>query len=120
MIEDVQHTTNGNLHKLKLTVKSQRRADVIYVRFANDVEPVSIRLEGRDFPVRKDGRFGFTLFGLAGRSAEIEVAATTKSQLSFWVMDMSYGLATKTPVRPENLIGSSNSDATFVCRKYTL
>ena len=52
--------------------------------------------------------------------AEIEVAATTKSQLSFWVMDMSYGLATKTPVRPENLIGSSNSDATFVCRKYTL
>jgi hypothetical protein len=120
VIENVDHRKDGNTHTLKLTLRSTRNAQVLYLKFGEDVQPVSVRLAGRDVPVHTRGRFGVTLYGIGEKGIDLEIAVSTTSPLSFWVMDRSMGLPVSTQPRPDNIVGADGSDVTFVCRKYTL
>lgn len=120
VIENVDHRKDGNIHTLKLTLRSTRNAQVLYLRFADDVQPVSVRLAERAVPVHTGGRFGLTLYGIGEKGIDLEIAVSTASPLSFWVMDRSLGLPVNTEPRPDNIVGADGSDVTFVCRKYTL
>jgi hypothetical protein len=120
VIENVDHRKDGNTHTLKLTLRSTRNAQVLYLKFGDDVRPVSLRLAGRDVPVHTGGRFGVTLYGIGEKGIDLEIAVSTTSPLSFWVMDRSLGLPVSTQPRPDNIVGADGSDVTFVCRKYTL
>ena len=120
LIENVEHKQEGPIHTLKLRLRSQRKAETLYLRFPDDVQPVSAKLAGRDVPVHKGGRFGLTLFAMGDEGVELELAVTAGSTLSFWVMDRSYGLPADTRPRPPNIMGTDGSDVTYVCRKYTL
>lgn len=120
LIENVEHKQEGAVHTLKLRLRSQRKADTLYLRFADDVQPVSAKLAGRDVPVHKGGRFGLTLFAMGDEGIELELALTARSNISFWVMDRSYGLPIDIHARPPNIMGMDGSDVTYVCRKYTL
>jgi hypothetical protein len=120
LIENVEHKQEGGLHRLKLRLRSQRKAETLYVRFPEDVQPVSAKVAGREVPVHKDGRFGLTLYAMGDEGVELELTVTAPSALSFWVMDRSYGLPVDVQPRPSNLIGMDGSDVTYVCRKYVL
>ena len=120
LIENVQHTQDGTIHHLKLKLRSQRKAETLYLRFPEGVQPVAAKVAGRDVPVHKGGRFGLTLHAMGDDAVEIELALTGPSTLSFWVMDRSYGLPVDTRPRPPNIMGTEGSDVTYVCRKYAL
>ena len=120
LIENVEHKQEGGVHRLKLRLRSQRKAETLYLRFPDNVQPVSAKVAGRDVPVHKGGRFGLTLYAMGDEGVEIELAVTAFSTLSFWVMDRTYGLPVETQPRPPNIVGTDGSDVTYVCRKYTL
>ena len=120
LIENVEHKQEGGIHRLKLRLRSQRKAETLYLRFPDDVQPVSAKVAGRDVPVHKGGRFGLTLYAMGDEGVELELAVTASSTLSFWVMDRTYGLPVETRPRPPNIVGTDGSDVTYVCRKYTL
>lgn len=120
LIENLEHKQEGTLHRLKMRIRSQRKAETLYLRFPDDVQPVSAKVAGRDVPVHKGSRFGLTLYAMGDEGVELELAVTTPSTLSFWVMDRSYGLPVNTQPRPANIVGMDGSDVTYVCRKYVL
>jgi hypothetical protein len=120
LIENVEHKQEGGIYRLKLRVRSQRKAATLYLRFPEDVQPVSAKVAGRDVAVHKGGRFGLTLYAMGDEGVELELTVTASSTLSFWVMDRSYGLPVDAQPRPPNIIGTDGSDVTYVCRKYTL
>ncbi len=120
VIENVEHKQEGGLHRLKLRLRSQRKAETLYLRFPDDVQPVAAKVEGRDVPVHKGGRFGLTLYAMGDEGVELELSVQAPSALSFWVMDRSYGLPVNAKPRPSNIIGMDGSDVTYVCRKYVL
>ena len=120
LIENVESKQEGSIHKIKFLLRSQRKAETVYLRFADDVQPVSVKLAGRDVPVDKGGHFGLTLFAMGDQGVELELAVSAPSTVSFWLMDRSYGLPVNARARPANVMGINGSDVTFVCRKYTL
>jgi hypothetical protein len=120
IIENVEHKQEGGLHRLKLRLRSQRKAETLYLRFPDDVQPVSAKVAGRDVPVHKGSRFGLTTYAMGDEGVELELTITAPSALSFWVMDRSYGLPVNAKPRPSNIIGIEGSDVTYVCRKYVL
>lgn len=120
VIENVEHKQEGGLHRLKLRLRSQRKAETLYLRFPDDVQPVAAKVAGRDVAVHKGSRFGVTLYAMGDEGVELELTVTAPSALSFWIMDRSYGLPVNTQPRPSNIIGMDGSDATYVCRKYVL
>ncbi|HEY2236464.1 MAG TPA: hypothetical protein VGK01_23540 [Candidatus Angelobacter sp.] len=120
VIENVEHKQEGGVHRLKLRLRSQRKAETLYLRFPDDVQPVAAKVAGRDVPVHKGSRFGLTLYAMGDEGVELELTVQAPSALSFWVMDRSYGLPINARPRPSNIIGMDGSDATYVCRKYVL
>ncbi|HZE22403.1 MAG TPA: M28 family peptidase [Blattabacteriaceae bacterium] len=120
VIENVEHKQEGGVHRLKLRLRSQRKAETLYLRFPDDVQPVAAKVAGRDVPVRKGSRFGLTLYAMGDEGVELELTVQAPSALSFWIMDRSYGLPINARPRPSNIIGMDGSDATYVCRKYVL
>jgi MFS family permease len=120
LIENVEHKQEGGLHRLKLRLRSQRKADTLYLRFPDEVQPVAAKVAGRDVAVHKGSRFGLTLYAMGDEGVELELTVQGPSALSFWVMDRSYGLPVNTQPRPSSIIGIDGSDATYVCRKYVL
>jgi hypothetical protein len=119
VIENIVNKTQGDTHQLKMTLKSPRGADALYLRFPSDVQPISAKVAGRDFPVQKGKPFGFTLYGMKTEGVDLELTLEAPSTLSFWVMDRSSGLPLNSQPRPNTFIGPEGSDVTFVCRKYT-
>jgi MFS family permease len=120
IIENVEHKQEGGLHRLKLRLRSQRKAETLYLRFPDDVQPVAAKVAGRDVPVHKGSRFGLTLYAMGDEGVELELAIQAPSALSFWVMDRSYGIPVNPKPRPSNIIGIDGSDVTYVCRKYVM
>jgi hypothetical protein len=120
LIENVEHKQEGGVHRLKLRLRSQRKAETLYLKFPDDVQPIAARVAGRDIAVHKGSRFGLTLYAMGDEGVELELTVTAPSALSFWVMDRSYGLPVNTQPRPSNIIGVEGSDVTYVCRKYVL
>lgn len=120
VIENVDDKKERDVHELKLTLRSRRNADVLYLRFENDVQPISVRLAGRDISLHTTGQFSLTLFGMGEKGAELDIIVRAPSSVSFWVMDGSSGLPVDIQPRPNNVMGADGSDMTFVCRKYTL
>jgi hypothetical protein len=120
LIENVEHKQEGSLHHLKLRLRSQRKAETLYLRFPDGVQPVSAKVAGRDVMVHKGDRFGLTLYAMGDEGVELELTVQAPSALSFWVMDRSYGLPVNTQPRPSSIMGVEGSDVTYVCRKYAL
>jgi hypothetical protein len=119
VMENVEHTQAGGVHRLKFKIRSQRSADALYLRFSPEVQPVSMKVAGRDIPIHKGGRFGLTWVGLGNEGLELELEVTGPS-FSMWLMDRSNSLPVDVPPRPADLTIQDGSDVTFVCRKYTL
>jgi hypothetical protein len=110
----------GDLHRLRMNVRSQRAADFMVLRFDPSVNPVSLEISGRNVKLRS-GQSGLLmrLYGMGTEGADLDVTMNAPSGISFWVSDYSAGLPTIVR-RPAELIAAQGSDQTVVCRKYKL
>jgi len=114
-------TMVGDLHQLNLRIKSSRAADIIYLRFAKDIQGVSANIEGRDVHIQKHSNWlRLTLYGMADKEINLRFLIRAPSGIVFWVMDESAGLPASVPHRPDNLMAWYGSDVTLVCRMYSL
>jgi len=112
---------NGDVHTLRMTVRSQREdADSMVLKFESAVQPVSLKISGRDIaPNQTSSELTLVFYGVGTKGAEVDLTIKAPSGISFWLGDQSLGLPDKRP-RPENLMPGQGSDETIVCRRYVL
>jgi Peptidase family M28 len=112
---------DGTLRKLSMNVRSKRNADVILLTLGSDVRLVSIKVGNRDIIANQNsGYFRLSLLGMDSGEANLELTVDAPSKLTFWLADESFGLPNGIRERPETFIADEGSDATLVCRKYSL
>ena len=111
---------SGDTHTIRMNVRSQRDAHLILIRFDPSVQPVSVKISGRNLTPRPNST-GLTLLlhGMDAQGADLELALKAPSGISFWISDYSVGLPT-TQRRGSDVIAAQGSDETLVVRKYTL
>ena len=111
---------NGDLHNVRMQVKSQRDAGSMLIRFDSSVQPVSIKISGRSMTPRSNSSgLALLLYGMGTEGADLELTFKADQGVSFWISDYSVGLPT-TVRRSSGLIAAQGSDQTLVCRKYAL
>jgi hypothetical protein len=120
-ISEIQvHEQQGDLHRLRMNVRSQRNAEFMVVRFDSSVKPVSMEISGRNVSAQSDQKGLFMLlYGMDAQGADLDLTLKMTSGVSFWVSDYSSGLPTTVRRGPE-FIAAQGSDQTIVCRKYKL
>jgi hypothetical protein len=109
----------GDLHHVRMNVKSQRGANRIVLRFDPGVKLISVKISGRIVTPSPNSTGPLVLYGIDSEGANLEFTASAHSGVSFWLADYSVGVPT-TRQRPPTLIASQGSDETVVSRKYTL
>jgi len=114
---------DGDVRKLRLSVRSQRNANVLRLGFSKDVEVVSIRSGGREISSAPNSLIvNISLLGMDANGTDLELTAKAVGKISFWLADQSYGLPAGVPPRPEEDAASiyAPTDQIWVCRKYSL
>jgi hypothetical protein len=111
---------DGDIHNLRMTVRSQRDADFIVVRFDASVKPLAAKISGRTIALQKGaGRLSLALYAMGTEGADLDLTLEAPSGISFQVGDYSTGLPTALR-RPPELVAAQISDQTLVGRKYVL
>jgi hypothetical protein len=114
------HEETGDLHTLRMSVKSQRDADRMVVRFDGSIKPISLKISGREVNIdNSSSSLILLLYGTNSRSVELDLKVKYSGGLSFWLEDGSPGLPDNRS-RAEELMAKQGSDETLVCRKYVL
>lgn len=112
---------DGDTHKIKINVRSQRNASLLRMAFAPDVQLISIKIGERKIsPVQPSSPMNIYLLGMDANGADLELVAKAPGKISFWLTDQSPGLPMKTGPRPNDVIAGGPSDVTYVCRKYSI
>ncbi len=110
----------GNLHKIRLNVRSQRDANYIVVRLDPSANLIALKISGRTMTLHsKSGSSPIFLYGMGTQGADLELTLNTPHSVSFWISDSSVGLPT-TQRRASDIIAAQDSDETLVWRIYTL
>jgi hypothetical protein len=120
LVDIKSHSNDGDLHKLQMTVRSQRNTSRIYLAFDRDVQPITVKVAGRILHLdhNRPG-LNLNLFGMPAEGVEIQLELKTSSHISFWILDQSNGLP-EPHLRPDDFIAYQGSDTTIVCRKYVI
>jgi hypothetical protein len=112
----------GNLRRVRMHVRSPRNAGRIYLDFGKEIQPISIKIAGREVvPIQNSRGLTISLVGPFPDGADLELAFKAQPGVAFWIMDRSYGLSeAQTRIRPQDFMAGEGSDETMVCRKYSL
>jgi hypothetical protein len=121
-ISDIESTEkSGDLYRVRIKIRSQRNASVIYLKFGKDSQPLSVQVGAREATFRPDGgQPAIRLQGFDSQSIELALTIRARSGPSFWLMDESTGLPLQVKPRPSDYMSGDGSDVTLVCRKYSL
>jgi Peptidase family M28 len=121
-VADIKADINqGGVRKIQLSLKSQRNANALILTFSDTAKPVSVRFGTRDIAVSQNpGPLAVFLLGTRNDGADIELTMKASSELSFWLMDRSFGLPVQPRPRPDNFSAAEGSDVTLISRKYSL
>jgi hypothetical protein len=112
---------DGDVHRLRLSVRSQRNANVLRLGFSKDVQVVSIRCGGREISSASNSPIvNISLLGMDANATDLELTVRATGKISFWLADQSYGLPAGAPPRLEEDAASiyAPTDQIWVCRKY--
>jgi hypothetical protein len=109
----------GDLHHVRMNVRSQRSADRLVLRFAPDVKLTSVNISGRIVPSAPNSVGPLVLYGIEKEGVNLELTASAHSGVFFWLADYSIGLPTMER-RRSAFIAAQGSDETIVSRKYIL
>lgn len=112
---------SGDMHQIKVNIRAPRNATAIYLRFDTDVQPLSVRIGGREITVgHYSGAAAIKLYGVEAQGMDLVITLQARSGVSFWLMDQSVGLPIEAQPRPSDVMAGDGSDVTLVCRKYSL
>jgi hypothetical protein len=114
---------DGDIHKLRLSVRSQRNANVLRLGFSKDVQLVSIRCCGREISSASNSPIvNISLLGMDANVTDLELTVKATGKIVFWLADQSYGLPVGAAPRPLEDAPSiyAPTDQIWVCRKYSL
>jgi len=115
------HDKNGDIHQVKVNIRAQRSASAIYLKFDADVQPLSVRVGGREVTIGyHSGAAAINLYGIEAQGMELDITLQTRSGVSFWLMDQSVGLPIEAQPRPSDVMAGDGSDITLVYRRYSL
>lgn len=110
-----------DIRKIHIKITSARRAPVISMIFANGSPPVSVKIGERALTFSQHSGFhSVRLFGMGVDGAELELTFSTRSKVTFWLMDETYGLPTRIDPRTDEFMAGEGSDVTLMCRRYNL
>lgn len=109
----------GDLHQIRMHVRSQRDAYLMIVRFDPSVKLTSVNISGRGLRPRPDSNDPILLYGMGTQGVDLELKLKAPSGIAFWLSDYSVGLPT-TQRRNAEFVAAPGSDQTLVGRKYTL
>ncbi len=113
--------TEGDTRKLRMHLKSQRSAPNLLMTFAKDVRVMSIKIGPQEIvPIQNSASFSMNMLGMDVQGIDLQITIKAQGKTSFWLMDQSSGFPAETMPRPNEVMAGSNSDMTFVCRKYSL
>ena len=113
-----QNDRGNGIHAMKLRIHSQRNADAVYLRFAEPIQPASLRIADKNVTLSKGTLNGLNLYAMGAQGVDVEIAFSGAS-IDFWLMDRSDGLPGTMSQRPPGLMAQNGSDVSFVCRKYS-
>jgi hypothetical protein len=109
---------NNTLH---ITVKSQRNAWVLYLRFPPDFQVSAIKIAEREIQVKRTDRaVGVYLYGMGQQEVSLQLTCRAVTGVPLWIMDESVGLPPFAGSRPPNVTGWPSSDVSIVSRQYRL
>jgi hypothetical protein len=110
---------DGDIHKLRLSVRSQRNANVLRLVFSKDVQLVSIRCGGREI-FSNSPIVNISLLDMDANGTDLELTVIATGKVSFWLADQPYGLPARVPPRLEEDAASiyAPTDQIWVSRKY--
>ena len=114
---------DGDIRKLRLSVRSQRNANVLRLSFSKDAQLVSIRCGGREISSTSNSPIvNISLLGMDANGTDLELTVKSTGKISFWLADQSYGLPAGVPPRLEEDAASiyAPTDQIWVCRKLTV
>jgi len=111
----------GAVHNLRINVRSQRNARLLFLTLGKDVRLVSVKIGGRNIVARQNsGSVRLNLVGLDTKGADLSLTVNAPSGISFWLTDQSSGLPVGAQPRPNEFMAGFGSDVTLVSRKYSL
>ncbi len=113
---------DGDMHSLRLSVRSPRRAEILEVVFPEKVGCMGTTIAGRDVPFDQAvPGLHLLLYGMANDPVDVKFKVKSADQISFWVTDQSFGLPFSPRPRPADIAPWPGSfDSTLLSRKYTL
>jgi hypothetical protein len=112
---------DGAFRRIRMNVRSPRKADAILLTFGDHVRVVSVRIGTREIVANPNsGYFRVSLLAMEASGADLELRLEASSGVSFWLEDQSFALPDGIRPRSENFMAEEGSDATLVCRKYSL
>jgi hypothetical protein len=115
------HEKDGDTHKIRINVRSQRNAPVLLMTFEKDVRPVLVKIGRREIvPKQNSSSFRLVLLGVEASGIDLELALQSSSGISFWLADTSSGLPLGIRPRSDDFMADEGSDIMVVCRKYSL
>lgn len=109
----------GDLHRIRMHVRSQRDAYSIIIRFDPSMKLTSVNISGRSLSPGPDSSGPILLYGIGTQGADLELQVKAPSGVAFWLSDYSVGLPT-TQRRNVEFVAAPGSDQTLVGREYTL
>jgi hypothetical protein len=120
-IADVRaRESQADLRRIDINVRSQTDVGTLFLRFDKEVQPLSLKVEGREIvPILHSGSFTIALFGMGAKSTNLELTLKAPASSYFWLTDQSFGLPAGAPPRPNDVMATEGSDVTTVCRKYS-
>lgn len=112
---------DGDIRKLRMSVRSQRNANVLRLVFSKDAQLVSIRCGGREILSASNLPIvNISLLGMDANGTDLELTVTATGKVTFWLADQSYELPAGVPPRLEDDAASiyAPTDQIWICRKY--
>lgn len=113
---------DGDVRRIRMNVRSQRKASALRLTFPQSVKVVEVKVGDRVIPVTQGsvGPLNISLLAMDSEGIDLELTVKASDKISFWLMDQSLGLPDGLRPRPSDIMAVNGSDLTLICRKYAI
>jgi len=120
VLEVKSNQQEGDLRRIRFSVKSQRDASTLFLRFGNNVEVMSLTLAGRPITFRHPSNNPIVLIGSEIQGEDLDLTIKGPSKVRLLVTDRSFGLPLPYQPRSNRFIATQGSDYTLVGKEFWL
>jgi hypothetical protein len=112
---------DGDVRRIRMNVRSQRKASALRLTFLQSVNVVEVKVGDRVIPVTPGSvPLSISLLAMDSDGIDLELTVKASDKISFWLMDQSLGLPDGLRPRPSDIMALNGSDLTLICRKYAI